>query len=514
VKKLLFLFFLVFNAFCFISCESSKDDDDEEIDGLTPSTVSLVRSNKTQASSLTYEDILELTRQAIDLAGGLDDIIKTGDVVVLKPNLITSIYSWSTGGTSIPMLVNGVCTDWRVIQATAQIVREIIGPYNSSTGKGKIMVIEGPGKSTNAAGSTEGQFNNVGYTPVNLTYVDQIIRLESEGSWSGAGNSSGSSAYVTAVRVANHSYTHAGTGSWYGSSSYATYFPDGTYYVNKKMYEADALISIPVLKQHTTSAVTGAIKNIGIGATPPRIYGISANEVGRNAMVNHSSEDLHKWIADYFTALPADFVVMDGLQGLESGPLTNATSASALSAYQKNMRCMLASKDALALDTVAANIMTWDHTTVPYLKLLSKRGLVGGKPNRRQIPLRGNPRDIIVFGNVKVDDVRTVFAGNMGTMPGTQIPAAKRVKPTITINSAEFDESDILNLELSLSTGDNNKVVKIDIYIDGKYITSFNTGMGSVSLDASGISSGSRNIEVLAFTKYMYSASATKTAVK
>jgi uncharacterized protein (DUF362 family) len=510
MKKLLLLSAALAAAAAFAGCKalSSPPENESPAKALTPSVVSLVQSNKEQASSLSYDDILALTRDAVAIAGGLEGIVKKGDVVVLKPNIITTYYGWSSRGTSIPQILNGVCTDWRVVQATAQIVREIIGH------SGKILVMEGPGKSTNTTtGSTEGHFANLGYTRANLTAVDEIIRLEDEGSWSGAGNASGSAGYVTAVKVANHSYVQAGTGSWYGSSPYSSYFPNGTYYVNKKMYEADALICIPVLKQHTTAGVTGSIKNIGIGATPPRIYGISAGDVGRNAMVNHSSNNLHNWIADYFSAIPADFTVMDGLQGLENGPLTSAVNASSLAAYQKNMRCMLASRDALAIDTVAANIMTWDYTTVPHLAILAEKEQVGGKPNGRTIPLRGHPRDIIVLGNVKVDDVRTPFTGNMGAMPGSQIPQASRIKPDVAINSAEFDGTN-LNLALHLSTGAHNNVVKIDVYIDGAYTKSFNAGMTRVSIDASNLAAGSHNVEVRAYTRYMYSAEAAAAAVK
>jgi hypothetical protein len=98
-------------------------------------------------------------------------------------------------------------------------------------------------------------------------------------------------------------------------------------------------------------------------------------------------------------------------------------------------------------------------------------------------------------------------------MPGSQIAQANRTKPTVKINSAVFFGSR-LNLNLTLSTGANDNVVKIDVYIDGVYTESFNTDMASVSLDASSLTSGSHNIEVRAYTKYMYSDIAVTAAIR
>jgi uncharacterized repeat protein (TIGR02543 family) len=484
----------------------------------TQSVVSLVQSTtKDKASDLTYDEIKNLVKEAIELAGGLDGIVKEGDVVVLKPNLVTTYESWNTNGTPLPKTTNGVCTDWRVTQAVAEIVRGIVGDYNPSTGKGKIMVMEG-----SAGGNMEANFNNTDYTLTNLTAVNELIGLDaaSEGITyvTGGNNTAAITEFNTQVELKNPSYTHADHTRWtqYGTYPYYDEFykNDGKYWVNKKMYNADVLISIPALKNHWDACVSGAIKNISIGAAPPKIYGGSATNMGRNGMVNHASINLHRWIADYFTALPADFVVMDGLQGLENGP--GSGNYNALVGSWKNMRCILASRDPLAIDTVETNIINWDYAIVPYLKLLADRGTVGEKPNGRTITLRGDPKDIVVLGNKKVDDVRSDFSGTMtASTYGEKLTAAQKTKPTVSISSADFSGTK-LDLNLSLSTGANNTVVKIDVYVDNAYKGSFNTdtGMAGVSLDASSLGSGSHNIEVRAFTKYMFCTTATKTAVK
>jgi len=444
-----------------------------------PSIVSMVRSSEARASDLTPGDIKELVVQAVELAGGLDDIIKTGDTVVLKPNLITTHYNWGTGAT-IPVTVNGVCTDWRVVKAVSEIVRDIIGPA------GRILVIEGSGSGI----STVQNFINAGYTPTNLDKVDQIIALDNEGTW-GDKNSPD----VTRVELVNFLYNTA-------SGTYYNYYKnDGVYYVNKKMYEADAIICLPVLKNHWNAVVTGSIKNMAIGAAPPRIYGVSSTNIGRNSMVNHDTISFHQWMADYFSVLPADFTIMDALQGLERGPLPSAAGASALAGFQKNMRTILASKDALAIDIVQTNIMNWDYSTVRYLEYLTERGRAGVNPNKPEVLLNGYPKNIIVRGNVTVggtNGIRRNFAGNLPMSGGNPLSAAQLTPPTLSIVSASFENQNLL-LNLNVS----NNTDKVDIFINNEYFESYNEDMTNINIDASTVGTGTHNIMVRSYNRFM-----------
>lgn len=460
------------------------------------SKVALVQSEtKAHAADLDFDDIKALVTEAVRLAGGLEGIVKPGDTVVLKPNLINSKTQWvDSGGTVIPQLVNGVCTDYRVVKAASELVRDIIGPT------GKILVMEGSGK-----GSTAEHLANMGYTPANLDEVDEIIPLDNEGAWVSAGNAGGgNAAYVDRVQLDNFRYNTA-------SGTYLNYYKnDGVYYVNKKMYEADAFISLPVVKNHWNAVVTGGIKNIAIGASPPRVYGISGVDVGRNNMVNHDSPGFHQWIADYFSCIPADFVIMDGLQGLEYGPLPGSgLGGTTIAAAQKNMRSILASKDALALDVVETNIIDWDYTSVPYLSYLTERGQVGTNPNKKPITVNGKPENITVLGNIKVDDIRTSFAGNLPMAGGRQLDQTDLAKPVLLIQSAVFTGQDlILNLDTSSNT------VKIDVYINGDYVRSFNERRNTVTVDASDLPGGTYTVTVDSYTKFMVHAQAQTTAVK
>jgi len=484
--------------------EDTKDIPKPVIDG-TNSVVSLVQSsNVANVTRHTYASIKDMVDESIRLAGGLEGIVKQGDTVVLKPNIITTIYGWQwPSGTNIPegapdaitpTAPNGIVTDWRVVQAVAENVRTIIG----STGK--IFVMESSGK-----GNTAVQYTNVGYTKANLSAVDEILTLDAIGGSYWTSIPSTPPDDILKVQLSSPEFKTA-----YTSNGFTSYDGQGNYYVVKKMYEADAFICIPVLKLHTTAGTTGAIKNISIGATPPRIYGNSANDIGRNNRIPHSeASGIHKWIADYYSVMPADFVVMEALQGVDQGPLPPATDSSAL----KRMNSMLASKDGLAIDVVLSNIIKVDYKKVGHLNYLTARGKVGTK---KETTVHGNPKDIIVIGNRTVHDLRedvnfsgSITTGLNGSIDTTRLTAQQLDKPTVTITSAEF-ESGSLNLDLAVSAN----TVKADIFIGKTYLSSVKANFNNIVVDASTISSGSYNITVRVYTDYMGYGEATVTAVK
>jgi len=527
------IFFLIFAA-CEISETSEQENYSEgDTSNLKPpknddanSIVSLVQSSTVKnVTQHTYATIKVLVDEAIRLAGGLEGIIKSGDTVVLKPNIITTIYGWAwPNGTRIPAgapnastptAPNGIVTDWRVVQAVAENVRKIIGS------SGKIIVMEGSGVGNPASG-TMTQFANVGYTLTNLSAVDEIVALDNIGGayWTNP-NPSVVPSDILKLKLENPVFNTPFNQSDYGGNQmspvYTSYDGQGNYFVAKRMYEADALICIPVLKLHTTAGTTGAIKNISIGATPPKIYGNSADSIGRNYRIPHNeSNGIHKWIADYYSVMPADFVVMEALQGVDQGPLPPAGDASAL----KKMNSMLASRDGLAIDVVLSNIIQVDYTRVGHLVYLTERGVVGTKQNKI-LTVRGDPKDIIVIGNKRVHDLRngvnftgSITTGLNGGIGTTRLSASQLTKPTVAITSASFASDDLkLNLNVSANT------VKADIYIDNQYIKSVKSNFGQITVNASEISAqvdleDSCKVTVYVFTNYMAYGEASVTAEK
>ena len=261
---------------------------------LPAATVGLLKSQRENVLEIGYAEIEEMVREAVKLAGGFEEMISDGNTVVLKPNIVVNNFM----GNPISPEANGMVTDWRVLAAVAKMVRE-------QNPGGRILVIEG-----SASPSTQEGYELLKYTREFMPEVDEFIGIEDHsGAWKDT-----NSEYLRSVLLPP------------GRALYPDFkLPNGSapYYYNKQYFEADVFISLPVLKNHESAGVTGAIKNMGIGGTPTNIYGNGEDVNGRWEVINHSASELHKFIHDFYYGRPADFAVMDGIQGYSNGPNWN-----------------------------------------------------------------------------------------------------------------------------------------------------------------------------------------------
>jgi len=328
--------------------------------------VSMVQSSQAQATDITTAEVADLVSSAITQAGGLD-FIHDGQTVVLKPNLLTPYTDG--GSTRADQAVNGIDTDWRVTKAVADLVR-------ARNPNGKILVMEG------SVAPTATAFSILGYTTANFgSSVDEFIAVEGSSC-----NDTSTSALVQRTALSGK-----------------------TYWVNSRYANADVVISLPAMKTHLMAGVTGAVKNLGIGMTPVGKYsaGNASTDCTRGqtaAYIDHSSaEALGQFIRDYFSVRPADFVVMDALQGLEHGPLPYWDNSGTYDykPSRKNMRLILAGRNAVAVDTIASLVMKCDPRKVPYLTKLEADGL--GTADVSKITVVGK----------QVSEVARAFAGKL-----------------------------------------------------------------------------------------------------
>jgi uncharacterized protein (DUF362 family) len=312
--------------------------------------VAMAQSSKANAADLTTQDVADLVGSAVTQAGGID-FIKDGQTVVLKPNLVTA-YTDHYRMAPADATVNGIATDWRVVKAVADLVRTKVG----STGK--ILVMEGSTMATPTA------YTMLGYTKTNISAVDEFVALE--------GTSCTDRTTTALVQKSGISGT--------------------TYWINKRYVEADVVISIPTMKTHLSAGITGAVKNLGIGITPMGQFSVASSSssasdctrgqaAGANSIDHSTPETLGAFIRDYYSIRPADFVVMDALQGIEHGPAPAFEAKPGDAGYwdyascKKNMRLILAGKNAVAVDTIEALVMKCDPKKVPHLTKLEADGL-------------------------------------------------------------------------------------------------------------------------------------------
>jgi len=142
------------------------------------------------------------------------------------------------------------------------------------------------------------------------------------------------------------------------------YLPD--YFVGKN------IVHLPTVKTHSYTVTTGAMKNAFGG------------------LLNVNRHYTHTWIHDTLVDLLAIqkeihagiFCTMDGTTaGSGPGPRT-------LVSHQKDV--ILASADQVAIDAVAAQMMGFDPTRIPYIAHATERGL--GQGNPREIEVVGMPQ--------------------------------------------------------------------------------------------------------------------------
>lgn len=379
--------------------------------------VGAVKSSQAQAEDIDSTEIVAMVREAIVRAGGLEDIISDGDTVILKPNLVVSVDGTAAAQQLNPE-VNGITTDYRVMQAVVNIVREI----NPS---GAIYILEG-----SANGSTANNMTILGYNQI--TGIDSLICLEDAcGAWGDT-----TSIHLKLVSLPPEKVLYNGA--------------NNRYWLYKLYYEADVVISMPVLKNHFFTGATGSIKNVGIGATPATIYANPGSIL--RWLIDHEDPprtNLHYFIHDYFMCRPVDFVIMDGLQSIENGPTSTPTTTQ-LSEDQMNMRLILACKDPLAVDAIGALLTGHDPELIPHLVTLHNDSL--GCCDARLLRVNG----------IKVGDEKKDFDIDDTGLLSKYIDFEA---PTFSVN-----ECYVIDDQLHFSLTVNEEVTKVEVTIDSIYL--------------------------------------------
>lgn len=410
------------------------------------STVSVARSEKREASRITEAEIEAMVREA---AWDLDTVVKNGQTVVLKPNLVQMIVD--STGEKLEQEVNGVTTDWRVVKAVLKMVREL-------NPDGKVYIMEG-----SATGPTRDVMEYFHYTDEYLEDVDGFICLEEDcGAWQDF-----DAQEVVKVEL-----------------------PDGllhkSYYFNKILYEADVIISIPALKTSSGVVVTAGIKNVSIGTPPGNLYGMGPQTPSKQKMVSHKITDgeLDKWIYDYYKAKPVNYVIVDGLQGFQSGPVP--MSSERKETDKMNMRMVLAGRDPVAVDTVCCLLMGWDPESVGYLNLFRERDGLG---DTASIRLKG----------ASMDHIRTHFTIYKENLGGK--PVAEHTGPKLFGSAVTDGDSMVIRYK----AGEGTK--RVEAYIDGIFQTAQKVQegeeSGTIRLTMPGLHMKDHKVSVAAFDRFL-----------
>ena len=266
-------------------------------------------------SKESEKEIEALVRDAVQIAGGWP--VKPGDVVLIKPNLVASIFFLIYHGKTTEDDFQACQTDPRIVRALALMAKE--------SGAKRIIVGEGP-----AAGDGWAGFMQGGY----LAMVEDLAR---EG-----------------VKVELIDFTHEPY-TWVKSKGLAN--PE--YAVPKVVTEATRIITVPALKTHSMTGVTVSLKNLAVGLMSGRAYGFFK--------YGCPHQKIPAWITDIASTFKIDYTVVDGIWGMEgNGPLSGDPI---------EMDLIIAGADPVAVDAICTAIMGFNPNNIGHITMAATHGL-------------------------------------------------------------------------------------------------------------------------------------------
>jgi len=277
------------------------------------SKVSITRNRSATDSAAIRDAIAE----AISLVCDLRELIKPGATVLLKPNVFSPRPAPTT-------------TDPRVVVAVGELARE--------AGAGRVIVAEGRSISTAryrpAHNSTRACFEVVGMAEAVSEAGFEIVYLEEDEFREVA---------LPSAQILRKAH------------------------VPRTILEADVLINLPVMKIHSLTLVTLAIKNLhGIVSDYDKLY-------------QHCYRDLAlpRKLTDLLRIRRPDLNVLDALVGQEADHSANGRAV--------EMGFIMASRDAVALDAVAGAVMGIAPEEVDTTRIAAEAGLGEGDLSQIQV---------------------------------------------------------------------------------------------------------------------------------
>jgi uncharacterized protein (DUF362 family) len=291
--------------------------------------------------------------ELVDQLGGFDDIIRTGDSVALKVNLVGGSYYEPYPGVDP---IESYVTHPEVTRALGQLLLD--------AGAGQIYIVE--------AQFDNNSFARWGYADIADSIGAQLVDLNKPDPYS--------------------DFASIGVGDgWFIYENFK---------LNSLLNEVNAFISVSKMKCHFSVGVTHSMKNL-VGLTPVQHYRTSSDHFWRSDLHgdDYGPKRLPRAIVDLNRARPIHFAIIDGIKAAEGGEVPRG------SFKPVEPGVLIAGKNPVATDAVATSVMGFDPTTefpaAPflhgenYLNLASELGL--GSNNLEKIEVVGETIEEVRF---------------------------------------------------------------------------------------------------------------------
>jgi len=290
--------------------------------------VSIAKVNSKWSASKGIEHAVA---EAIDLIGGIQEVAKGKNRILLKPNLVNP----NPSDTTKP----------GVIEALAELMK--------SAGKEVSVGEAGAASFRNIDSSIRGYVCRTKNADTLLGIQEDIFKA---------------TGYVEMSKRAGVPLVNLHVGDM-AKINIPDNFVFKSIYYHKAIADADLVCSVPMMKTHGLATVTLALKNIGIGAFPGVMYGTVRSKVHQEGLKLEPT-GTSAVVVDMVKANKLGLCVIDATTAMEGqGPSVNRGG------HLVDMNLIIASTNALAADMVAARIMGFEPNEIDTFNWAWKAGL-------------------------------------------------------------------------------------------------------------------------------------------
>ncbi|MFC1996329.1 DUF362 domain-containing protein [Chloroflexota bacterium] len=292
----------------------------------------------------------------LDHLGGLDDVVRSGDSVALKVNLVGGSYYKPYPGVDP---VESYVTHPNVTRALGELLLD--------AGARQLYIVE--------ALFDHDSFARWGYTDVADSLGATLIDLNNPDPYT------------------EFASMNVGDG----------WFIYDNFKLNPLLNDVDAFISVSKMKCHFSVGVTHSMKNL-VGLTPVQHYRTSTDHYWRSDLHggDYGPKRLPRAIIDLNRARPINLALVDGVKAAEGGEVPRG------SFRPVEPGVLISGKNPVATDAVATAVMGFDPTAeypaAPFLHGENYLNLA------RDLGLGSNDLEKIEVAGVPIEDVRFEFS--------------------------------------------------------------------------------------------------------